>query len=86
MTVPKLQVCQCLFQNSITNLTEDRTVKVYNMKLIHESYANTNSADDEYTTDIGSHWKENLSIILERRTLFIDVFYSSFFFVHLCVH
>ena len=53
MTVPKLQVCQCLFQNSITNLTEDRTVKVYILKLIHESYGDTKSEDDEYTIDIG---------------------------------
>ena len=53
MTVPGLQVCQCLFQNLITNLTEDRTVKVYNLKLIHESYGDTKSAEDEYTTDIG---------------------------------
>ena len=52
MTVPKLQVYQCQFQNSITNLTEDRTVKVYNLKLIHESYGDTKSEDDEYTIDI----------------------------------
>ena len=53
MTVPQLQVCQCLFQNSITNLTEDRTVKVYNLKLIHEFYGDTKSEDDEYTIEIG---------------------------------
>ena len=51
--VPGLKVCICLFQNLITNLTEDRTVKVYNLKLIHESYGDTKSAEDEYTTDIG---------------------------------
>ena len=53
MTVPKLQACQCLFQNSITNLTEDRTVKVYNLKLIQKSYGDTKSEDDEYTIGIG---------------------------------
>ena len=39
--------------NLITNLTEDRTVKVYNLKLIHESYGDTKHAEDEYTTDFG---------------------------------
>ena len=31
---------------------DDRTVKVSNLKLIHESYGDTKSEDDEYTTDI----------------------------------
>ena len=38
-------------------------------------------------SEIGSHWEENLCIVLERTTLFIGVFYCSFFvFVHLCIH
>ena len=32
-----------------------------------------------HTSDIGSHWEENLCIVLERTTLFIGVFYCSFF-------
>ena len=34
-----------------------------------------------HTSDIGSHWEENLCIVLERTTLFIGVFYCSFFFL-----
>ena len=33
-----------------------------------------------HRSDIGSHWEENLCIVLERTTLFIGVFYCSFLF------